>query len=207
MIRPPGMEGVVFSESDEGDIRHDQAARSRLCAVGGIPTGWATVDQVHGNDVLRVDESGGAGSADALWTSEPGLAVAVFTADCFGVVLTSPRAVGVAHAGWRGAASEVVGRLRAEMADAGHAPKAAAVGPGIGPCCFEVGADVLQLFPGHESRTRWETDSVDLRSAVRDQLEGLGPWLSAACTYHHDGLFSHRRENTLERMAAVGWVT
>ncbi len=207
MIRPPGMEGVVFSQSDEGDIRHDQAARSRLCAAGGIPTGWATVDQVHGNDVLRVDEPGGAGFADALWTSEPGLAVAVFTADCFGVVLTSPRAVGVAHAGWRGAASEVVGRLRAEMADAGHAPMAAAVGPGIGPCCFEVGADVLQLFRGHESRTRWETDSVDLRSVVREELEGLDPWFSAACTYHDDGLFSHRRGNTPERMAAVGWVT
>lgn len=206
MIRPPGMEGVVFSQSDEGDIRHDPAARSRLCDAAGIPTEWATVDQVHGSEVLRVDEPGGAGSADALWTSEPGLALAVFTADCFGVVITSPQAVGVAHAGWRGAAGGVVGRLRAEMAGAGHAPQAAAVGPGIGACCFEVGADVLQLFGGHRSRTSWETDSVDLRSAVHAQLEGLDPWLSDACTYHEDGLFSHRKDHAPERMAAVGWV-
>lgn len=207
MIRPPGLDGVVFSERSEGDIKSDPAARLWLTRAAGAPEEWATVRQVHGDAVARADGPGEVAEADAIWTSKPGLAVSVFTADCYGVVLVAPSAVGVAHAGWRGARRGVVRRLREVMTEANHAPIAAAVGPGIGPCCFEVGSDVLVEFPGRETRTSWNTPSVDLRAEVSEQLGELGAWISGSCTHHDAGLFSHRKDSTPKRLAAVGWVT
>jgi hypothetical protein len=173
----------------------------------GITTEWAEVKQSHGNDVVRVGAPGRAGEADAIWTSEPGLPIAVFTADCLGVVLHAADATGVAHAGWRGAASGVVARLREEMSHAGHPPGRAAVGPGIGPCCFEVGPEVASLFTGFAAVTRWGTSSVDLPAVISSQLDGLDVWSSPSCTFHDEGLFSHRRDGTPMRLVSLGWST
>ncbi|MGH8946810.1 MAG: polyphenol oxidase family protein, partial [Acidimicrobiia bacterium] len=146
------------------------------------------------------------GEADAMVTDVPGLPLAVFTADCFGVVLTSDSLAAVAHAGWRGAASKMVTVLREEMTRLGGPPNRAAIGPGIGPCCFEVGPEVGRLFPDHLAVTSWGTDSVDLEGALRDQLEGLDIWADGRCTRHYGDMLSHRRDGTRERMAAIGWL-
>jgi YfiH family protein len=206
MIRAPGQHGVVFTDSSDGDVLGDPGARDMLLRSFDVPEEWATSKQVHGDTVVRVSEAGDAGPADALWTTQKNLAIAVFTADCFGVVLKSPGAVGVAHAGWRGARSEIVSRLRQEMRRAGYGAVRAAVGPGIGACCFEVGAEVLEQFPDSQSTTSWGAPSVDLRLAIRDQLEGIETWFSERCTLHESGFFSHRENATGERMAAIGWV-
>lgn len=206
MIRPPGWDGVAFSGASDGDVRGDHRARDRLTSELEIPRDWAVVRQVHGADVTRVSRPGDAGEADALWTTEPRLPMAIFTADCFGVVLFAPRAVGVAHAGWRGTRSGVVARLREEMAGGGHDPDRAAVGPGIGPCCFEVGPGVAEEFPGRVGDTTWGTPSVDLPGAIADQLVGLEVWASDACTRHDDGWFSHRADGTTQRLATIGWL-
>lgn len=206
MIRPPGMDGVAFSERADGDLRADDEARSAFARHLGIEPEWAVVHQVHGSDVVLVDVPGQAGEADAIWTTTPGLPVAVFTADCFGVVLEGDVAVGVAHAGWRGARAGVVAELASHMADAGHPPRRAAIGPGIGPCCFEVGTDVASSFEGHLSDTSWGTPSVDLGGALGRQLDGLDVWAANACTKHEARWFSHRRNAAPERMAAVGWL-
>lgn len=187
-------------------MKHDVSARRRVSRLAGIPTAWATVKQVHGNRVVRVDTPGEAGEADALWTDVTGLPLAVFTADCFAVVLRAPGAVGIAHAGWRGARDRVVSGLRSEMERAGHRPTTAAVGPGIGSCCFEVGEEVMELFPEHQAATSWGTESVDLSGVVGHQLDGLRVWFSALCTHHEAGFFSHRATGTAERQAAVAWL-
>jgi len=205
MIRPP-WDGVAFSERSDGDLRNDPVARDRASSRLGLPPDWAEARQVHGNEVVRVEEPGPSGDADALWTSEHQLPLAMFTADCLGVVLGSPGAVGVAHAGWRGAAGEVVGRLRDSMSRAGHPPVRAALGPGIGPCCFEIGPEVAEQFPGHLSRTTWGTTSVDLAAVVSVAVAGLDVWSCDACTKHEDGWFSHRADATTQRMAAIGWL-
>jgi len=204
MIRPP-WDGVAFSERSDGDLRNELARRAAASAIGLVPE-WAEGQQVHGNHVVRVGSPGSSGEADALWTSEPGLPVAVFTADCLGVVLTAPGAVGVAHAGWRGAAGDVVGRLRDAMTTAGHPPQRAAIGPGIGPCCFEVGPEVAERFPPHAALTTWGATSVDLPAVVIERLGGLETWSTGACTMHEDGWFSHRSDATRQRLAAIGWV-
>jgi YfiH family protein len=161
---------------------------------------------VHGAELVRVDEPGDAGEADALWTTVPRLPLAIFTADCLGVVLVSDDAVGVAHAGWRGAEAGVVTVLRETMTATGHEPRFAAVGPGIGVCCFEVGPEVKQRFPTDGSMTSWGTPSVDLAGVVRRQLDGLETWFADGCTRHEDRFFSHRRDGTMQRMVTLGWL-
>lgn len=206
MIRPPQLAGAAFSEASDGDIRNDLNTRVSLSEALGVSHSWATVRQVHGSDVVRATASGDAGNADGVWTTEPGLPVAVFTADCFGVVMSAPGAVGVAHAGWRGALAGVVAEMRSVMIRNGHTPTRAAIGPGIGLCCFEVGPEVSGEFPDDSAMTTWGTRSVDLSGAILRQLEGLETWVSKGCTYHDEGWFSHRRNANPDRLAAVGWV-
>jgi hypothetical protein len=205
MIRPPGWDGVAFSERSDGNIR-DTAARAAAATRLGVVGDWAEVRQVHGNDVVRVSAPGEAGEADAIWTTVPDVPLAIFTADCFGVVLTSPRSVGVAHAGWRGAVGGVVERLRSEMTAGGHEPRRAALGPGIGPCCFEVGPEVGQQFDGHTATTTRGAASVDLPGVLVTQLAGLELWAADGCTFHEEGWFSHRADGTVERLASIGWL-
>ena len=206
MIRPPGRSGVAFSEAVDGDLRGDEEARAAAAAQLGLTQSWAGVVQVHGNVVVRVDGPGCSQEADALWTTVAGLPLAVYTADCYGVVLVAPSAVGVAHAGWRGVASGVVSALREDMTAGGHPPQSAILGPGIGPCCFEVGPEVADRFPRHTAETTWGTPSVDLGGAILDQLPGVEFWVAPGCTHHQSGWFSHRKTGTAERMATIGWL-
>ena len=210
MIQPPvpttSGGGVAFSDASDGDIRADPARRSDLARRLGIPDRWATLTQVHGSRVVEVDEPGDQGKADAMFTSIAGLPLAIFTADCAGVVVQAPGAVGVAHAGWRGAADGVVATLIAAMRRAGFEPSDAAIGPTLGACCLEVGSEVSARFEGFTTNTSWGSPSIDLGKAVVAQLDGIQTWTADRCTMHEQGSFSHRRDRTLARMAAIGWV-
>jgi len=198
--------GAAFSTADDGDLRADRGARRVFSARLGIPERWGTVRQVHGANVVRVEEPGDAGEADALFTIRRRLPLAVFTADCFAVALMGPGAVGLAHAGWRGASDRVVGALLQAMDRGGVAPERAYIGPGIRSCCFEVGPEVLARFEGHQARTTWGTPSVDIVGVLRSELAGLEVVESAECTRCGEGFFSHRRDGTRDRMAGVVWL-
>jgi polyphenol oxidase len=206
MIVPPGWGGIAFSDRTDGDLRA-QANRERFADTLGIGPEWAELKQVHGPRVVQAAQPGGQGAADALWTAVAGLPVAIFTADCYAVALKSESAVGVAHAGWRGALGGVVQNLATAMAAAGHQPLRAAIGPGIGPCCFEVGPEVADRFPAALGSTTWGTTSVDLVEQIRAQLpEDLEFWSSGACTMHGADWFSHRASGTKDRMVALAWI-
>jgi copper oxidase (laccase) domain-containing protein len=117
----------------------------------------ATVRQVHGTDVLRAPLGDREACADALWTSQAGLAVAVHTADCVPILLIDQGSRGVAavHAGWRGSAARIAEHaVRVFGSAIGAAPRdlAAAVGPHIGPCCYEdVQPSTIQVCFGMRS--------------------------------------------------------
>lgn len=194
--------------------------------AGNVGFELVTVRQIHGAEVHRVERGSGAlatpeGKAvlqgDGLVTAEPGLMIGVQTADCVPVLIadTRMRAVGAFHAGWRGTVARIVEEGVATMArEFGSKPEdlIAAVGPSIGPCCFEVGAEVQaeferafpyarELFPeaaGGKPR-------VDLWEANRRQLldAGVPPEAIAvvgectACARTAEGrrkFFSHRAE-------------
>lgn len=149
--------------------------------VPGIPIVRAT--QVHGNRVVVVKESPAAsetvdaGRCDAIVTRLSGIALVVQTADCVPVLLASDHAIGAVHAGWRGADAGVV----SDAAEAflglvgGAGPVRAWLGPSIGACCYEVGAEVASRFPEEFTRPSGAGKSfLDLAAVVRRQLEEAG---------------------------------
>jgi YfiH family protein len=160
----------------------------------------ASLKQIHSGIVLRADRQAGCvGEADALITAEPGVVVSIRTADCLPILIADKRtgAVAAVHAGWRGTAAGIVGaavaRLRVEF---GSKPEdlLAAIGPGIGVCCYEVGEEVArQLGESHAG-------CVDLAQHNRRQLEqaGLAPNCIDAlslCTFcEAERFWSFRRE-------------
>jgi YfiH family protein len=206
MIRPPGFRGVAFSDARNGDLRQDVEGRRSVAARLDIPDAWATVDQVHGARVVEATRPGSLGAADGIYTAQPRLPSAVFTADCLAVVIEADRGVGIAHAGWRGIVAGVVANLRTIMDLAGWTLQRAAVGPGIGPCCFEVGPEAAARFPSNRSSTTWGTVSVDLAGAVAAQLEGVETWHAGGCTSCSGDYFSHRRNGTTDRTAGIVWL-
>lgn len=188
--------------------------RRRLATAVGLPEPWATVRQVHGSVVLRITawpNGEPLGSADALITDRPGLPLAIFTADCAAVYIYDPvrRAVGLAHAGWRGTASAIAARTVAAMAKAyGTNPGDcyAAVSPAIGSCCYEVdeavvsrlrhfpwlGRVIRETRPGHWRLDLWLANRLQLADAGL-ALERIA--VSGLCTAcHMDQFYSHRAE-------------
>jgi hypothetical protein len=111
----------------------------------------ATLRQIHSNRVLAIDRPGPAGEGDALITCTRGLILSIKTADCYPILIADPRTLSIAaiHAGWRGTAGRIVAETAARMqADFGASPRDlhAAIGPGIGVCCYEVGEEVARHF-------------------------------------------------------------
>lgn len=206
MIRPAGLVGAAFGTVAEGDGRSDPATRDRLWADFGVPTRWALVDQVHGASVAEATEGGDLGEADAAFTSQPSLAIAVATADCVPIAIEGPDVAGVAHAGWRGMAAGVITALIDAMHRAGLKPARAGIGPSIGPCCYEVGAEVVSKFDRFSAVTTWGTDSVDLWSAAEAELDGLEVVRLDECTRCGTGLHSYRRDGTTERQITLAWL-
>ncbi len=134
----------------------------------------ASLKQIHSSLSLVADRPRGCvGEGDALITGQPGVAVSVRTADCFPILLVDRhrRVVAAVHAGWRGTASGVVtGALDRMRAEFGTEPGDvfAAIGPGIGACCYDVGVEVARLFR-FDGAAR-----VDLAAANRQQLTVAG---------------------------------
>ncbi|HEV7516636.1 MAG TPA: polyphenol oxidase family protein [Thermoanaerobaculia bacterium] len=108
---------------------------------GALPVAWAK--QIHSATVLPAAIPGESGEGDALTTGQPGLALAVVTADCVPVLLAGPpgdKRIAAVHAGWRGIAAGVIPATLAALGN--PMGWTAWIGPAIGPCCYEVGEDV-----------------------------------------------------------------
>lgn len=196
--------GVAFSAADDGNLR-DRQPREEFSRRHGIPDRWAMAHQVHGAVVVEAAAPGVHGEADAIVSETAGLAVAVLTADCVGVVIGAPGAVAVAHAGWRGVAAGVVDSARIRLERLGHTPTHAWMGPAIGPCCFEVGPEVVAAL-GHRVTTRAGSVGVDLHGATADQLQGLDVTADTRCTMCSGVFHSHRGSGTDARQATVAWL-
>jgi YfiH family protein len=147
---------------------------TRLASVPELYEQLATLKQIHSAEcVAAAGRTGVVGTADALLESTPGSVVAVRTADCIPILLVdeSHRAVAAVHAGWRGTVAQIVQRAIEAMhqrfgTDPAHLH--AAIGPGIGKCCYEVGPEVAAHF-GEQGRTH-----IDLPEANRRQLLQAG---------------------------------
>lgn len=187
----------------------------QLADAAGIETRRVVrLNQVHGCRVAMVDREPPAGEfeADAVATRAGDLVLTVRVADCVPVLIAdrATGAVAAVHAGWRGTQAGIVAGAVQRLAQAYGSVAAdlrAAIGPSIGPCCYEVGDDVRDAFHASGWRDdvlgRWFGEPVghlDLWRANREQLVGAGVAdssiaLSSLCTACHGGwLESYRRD-------------
>jgi YfiH family protein len=206
MIRPPGFEGVVFGTAAWGDLRRDHRGRADVSAGLGLPEGWAYLNQVHGAAVRCVASAGNHGDGDSLVTTREMLPLMVATADCVPVAIEADGAVALVHAGWRGAIAGVLPATISVLSRKGLAPLRAAIGPAIGPCCYEVGDDVASRFPEHVATTTWGSTSIDVPGFLASQLTGIEIWRSDQCTFTSSDLHSWRRDHNEERQVTVAWL-
>lgn len=192
---------------DEFDwVEHTFGTRGADPLCDGWRVAW--LSQVHSDRCVVVDGTGGcAGRADALITGCPGVLLTVRTADCLPILMADRkrRVVAAMHAGWRGTAANISGNVVRRLSkDFGleSADLLVAIGPGIGPCCYEVGPEVVarlaEYLPG--LRGRAGRVNIDLVEANRRQLEAAGVtannlFAGAPCTCCHAERFhSYRRE-------------
>lgn len=201
--------------------------RVELTERFALPSPPCWLQQVHGTEVARFSApppafaGEGAGAepvADASVTSTPGLVLAILTADCLPVVFAAEdgRAVGAAHAGWRGLAGGV---LETTVAAMGVEPAriVAWLGPAAGPQAYEIGEEVFDAFVSRDARaasafaaTRPGHWKVDLYELARQRLADAGVarvFGGGLCTISDPQRFySHRRDARTGRMATLVWM-
>ena len=219
-------------------VAENQARLARI--VGAVPV---YLNQVHGARVVRLERADGAPGAsvhdaDASVTTLAGIACAVQVADCLPVLFAAPagRAVGAAHAGWRGLAGGVIEATLAALCEAAACEPSqvqAWLGACIGPTRFEVGVDVVERFMARvpvnaSTASTVSAVSAALASPLRFVPHGPGKWLADLAGLAQDRLhaagvravhggrwctvsdasrfFSFRRDRVTGRMAALVWI-
>ena len=213
--RVGGVSEGPFASLNLGKLTLDRAEhveenRRRLCAeVGADVARLALNRQRHSVVVNRATAGSRSEPGDGLWTDEPGVPMLKLTADCVPIALAREDrpALAVLHAGWRGLLEGIV---EAGVAELGGTLRAA-VGPAIGPCCYEVGSDVADPF-----RRRFGSDIVngrmlDLWTAAERALRAAGAApverfdLCTSC--NPELFFSHRRDaGVTGRQGVIGVV-
>lgn len=206
-------ESLNLGRKSGDDVERVDENRRRACAAVGADLEKLALNyQVHSARVLRAEPGSRGAHADGLWTDEPGVPILAMSADCLPIALVRVNggvpAVAVLHAGWKGLLAGIV----ASGVDAlGPSQLAAAIGPAIGPCCYEVGEEVAQPY-----RERFGDDVVRGRN--------LDLWTSAERALHAAGVesvhrfdrctacepetfFSHRRDRgTTGRQGVIAYV-
>jgi YfiH family protein len=188
--------------------------RESLAAWLGVRPAYGR--QVHGPTVASVteapDESELPAEADGQATATRGVAPMVLTADCLPVALACDGAVAMLHAGWRGLASGILAEGVSALLELGaRGPLTAAIGPGAGVCCYEVGDEVHEVFRGHGGARRGP--NIDLKAIARAELDRAGVervhdvQLCTICA-GRSLFFSHRRDQGITgRQAGLAWLS
>ena len=193
--------GILTDDDPERVNRNRRLVAEALgLPAGSIAMGW----QVHGADIAEWDAPPAPGrdgfarpgaelqKVDGHATAATGLGLLVLAADCLPVALAAPGRVAMVHCGWRGLAAGIVERAVASFPEL----PAAAVGPGIGRCCYEVGDEVTAAFAGVRGVVSGRM--LDLRAACEAKLRAAGvgtiEHVDLCTSCREDLFFSHRRD-------------
>jgi YfiH family protein len=221
-----GVSEAEFASLNLGILTEDDPARvvvnrTRLCeAVDADPDGATMAWQRHGGTVTRAQPRGiiTPGTVydhcDGLWSDAPGRAMLLLTADCMPIAIARSDglrpAVEILHAGWRGL---LAGIVAAGVRAIGSRKLVAAIGPSIGPCCYEVGDEVAAPFrQAFGEDVMGEGGKLDLWTAAERALRAAGVEhvdrfdLCTAC--NGDRFFSHRRDHgRTGRQGVIAYVS
>jgi YfiH family protein len=204
----------ILTDDDQSRVAENRDLLAEEIGLDGerVAMGW----QVHRADMrewTQAPDGGGYASpgaeldrVDGHATGVRGLGLLVLVADCLPVALVAPGRAAMLHCGWRPLAAGLVEKALATFEE----PPAAAIGPGIGRCCYEVGEEVLAEFAGLQGVA--DGRMLDLRMVVRRKLEAVGVTaiedvdLCTSC--RADLFFSHRRDGGVTgRQGGVAWLT
>ncbi len=202
----------ILTDDDQARVAENRARLASACglAPGDVAMGW----QVHGVDLQEWSGPPAAGGyaqpgealerVDGHVTSAVGVALLVLVADCLPVALVSPSCVAMLHCGWRGLAGGIVERALERFDDS----PAAVIGPGIGPCHYEVGPEVLEAFSDLNGVAAGRM--LDLKAVAKTRLRAGGVAHIqdiGRCTYcEPDVFFSHRRDDGVTgRQGGMVW--
>lgn len=207
--------GMLTADRPENVVEN----RRRACASAGADAERATMAwQHHGARVARAEPRGITtpgtqfDRCDGLWSDEPGQPMMLLTADCLPVAIArgngAKPALAVLHVGWQGLLRGIV---EAGVEAVGGERLAAAIGPGIGPCCYEVKDDVAEPFRRRFGDAVVREGRLDLWSSAEGALRSAGcedVERTDLCTFCHPELFfSHRRDRgTTGRQGVVGVI-
>jgi polyphenol oxidase len=192
----------ILTEDDPAQVTENRRLVAKDARVAGerVAMGW----QVHGTDLKEWDApppdrayaqpgDKDLSRVDGHLTSEADIGLLVLVADCYPVALSDGRRAAMLHCGWRPLAGGILEKALATFEDT----PVAAVGPGIGGCCYEVGPEVLAAFEDldHVADGRM----LDLRAVISRRLERAGVTevhhLDLCTSCHPDLFFSHRRDD------------
>jgi YfiH family protein len=215
--REGGVSAGPYASLNLGLLTDDAAAnvqenRRRLCASVGADAGRLAMNrQVHGATVNRAQAGVLGREGDGLWTDEPRLPMLKVTADCLPVVIARANgrpALAALHAGRLGLLGGIIAAGRAALGDG---PVAAVIGPGIGPCCYEVGEDILGAYRARFGAVVIAGRHLDLWTAAELALRDAGVTavertdLCTAC--NPADFFSHRRDGVVTgRQGVIAYV-
>jgi polyphenol oxidase len=206
--RAGGLQWDLLERGEDQVFRAETLARlgwlthgfgTRLSENWPASNGLAFAKQIHSDRVLRVESEGPQGEGDALISNVPGIALTIRTADCLPILMADPksRAVAAIHAGWRGVVSKIAPKaVQAMTREFGTRPEdlVIAIGPGIGPCCFEVGPEVAVQF-GLSGRSKVDLAATVCQQLGRNGVESGQISVSELCSYCDSQLFeSYRRD-------------
>jgi YfiH family protein len=234
--RHEGVSRPPYNSLNLGITTNDQTHnvegnRNLLASAFGINhDALVTVRQVHGADILVIDEPNEDFShflsveADAIITNQPGVMIGITVADCVPILLldNEKRVIAAVHAGWQGTSSKLAAKTVAGMKTVfGSNPKKlqAIIGPSIGKCCYEVDATVKLAFA--QNSVPWESCTeqagagkwnLDLSAANRELLMGAGVTaaqiqVSDMCVSCHRELFFSYRRDDGETGRQMGFIT
>jgi polyphenol oxidase len=223
--RVGGVSAGAFESLNLGALTDDDPLnvvenRRLACDAVGADAGTATMAWQHHGAEVRPAEPRGVVTpgtqfdrCDGLWSDDPGQAMMLVTADCLPIALGrangSKPALGVLHVGWRGLLAGIVAQGAKAL---GGGRLVAAIGPGIGPCCYEVGEEVREPFRAAYGDEVVADGRLDLWSAAEQALREAGcdeVERTDLCTYCHPELFfSHRRDRgRTGRQGVVGYIS
>jgi YfiH family protein len=199
-------DGLNLGKMSGDDLELVAANRELFGRALGLPI-WQNLSMSHGVEVVHIQDPAMAATTwpgDACITAHPEVSLSLTTADCVPIFFWDPeaRAVGLAHAGWRGTLNDIAGatvRAMQEHLQAKPERLRVALGPAIGPCCFEVGPEVIEEFSQVYGPADFIAERhIDLHAANRYWLEKAGVRHMEACDWctscRADLFYSYRRD-------------